>query len=246
MAANDEFPRGITKTAVALGTIPTITFPAVPKLAWRLNDLGAVVTPAKWEAQSIGNAGPTSAAAAAIIGASHHITVASFKIFLQGGGAPFSDFPQIQDSSAAKWSSNINIGVVNGTDTADLVGQVDGIQGSQLQAFFGTGGAGQLQTISIGGYTVVGPLSQAGQYLRVWDGPSGTGTLLAQYLLSNSGGQDGTYDGTPELFSSPGNALTIDTDGAVSFIPFTLTGNLVNSSGSSVTGSSIRATAQPN
>lgn len=67
MSADDDFPRGFTQTTGIIITAPTITFPAVPGIAWVLTDiealgyeyqsgtggLGSVVT------TSLNNSGPT-------------------------------------------------------------------------------------------------------------------------------------------------------------------------------------------
>lgn len=44
MAANDEFPRGLTQTsAPAFGAVASVTFPAVPGISWVLTNVDATV-----------------------------------------------------------------------------------------------------------------------------------------------------------------------------------------------------------
>jgi hypothetical protein len=244
MAANDDFPTSITRTAQASGAVPAITFPACPGVSWRLSDISGLVTPAKWTGVAVADTVDGSVIVSAVGGVSPRITAGTFRAFCEVAGAVGNGLLfEIQDSLGTKWVDVVNLPVVNSADSCQLTGELSGAQGGDIYGYFPGFAASRQHSIALAGYCIYGVANAPGQLLRVWDGPSGTGQLIASYLMSNIGGQDGSYSGSPELTSQPGNALTIDTDGAVAAPTFSLTGNLAASYASTPSETSLLATA---
>lgn len=245
MSASDDFTRGITLTANTLGTVPTLIFPATPNVSWKVTDLQALVTPAKWTATALADSVQALVNINAVVGVSVRITAGTFRLFCEVPGAIGQALYSINDNVGTRWVDYVNVPAVNDSDSTSLTGEISTNQGSIVQAVFDNFVNGREQSIAVSGYAIAATQGAAGQLLRVWDGPSGTGVLLASYMMSCIGGQNGSFSDSPNLSSSPGNQLTVDVDGAVAAPTFSIVGNVGTSSTSTPSNTSLLATAAP-
>jgi hypothetical protein len=205
-----------------------------------------LLQPALWQIGSISALGGANVSATinAVAGMTHHMIDAMVKATANAAGN-YQQFPAVSDGVSTYWAGSLWIPAGQFQDSDSFSGDAAVTTGNNVTLYFTATAANIGQLARMQGYTLNAPQNQDGQMLQVWNGPAGTGNLMAQYLLATPGGALATFTDSPDLSSDVGNQLTVTVDGAAPAQTGSGTGTLDNWLSARPSQTSLLATAYP-